>query len=496
MSELDFATDRAFRRRFSQKAWNLARFLGTNQDSEEVMRSILAEDGLAYRYVDLKFKNPNHPFGRQLILAALSANAFALEYVPTDMITLDIAKKAINNRAASFKFVPKELKSPELAMYAAERGCPYEILDAKYQTHEIRLAVVKKNGLAIRQIPHEDQTIEVAEVAVDQDPWALQDVAPNLWTTSIREKALGSDGNTLVLFSFNEFKQTEGEALIAVRNNGEALYHVQKQAFTKDVILAAVQKTPQAIRLVPHSMQWEELALEAVKNKGSTLRLLPAGLRTPQVLQAALQNYGDALEYVKYSERTEELVTMAVKQNGISIRFAPFHLKYNFEVVMAAVTKTGDALYHLDLFKRSITTTTNLTEENVRAISWRAVRTNGRAILHCPEHLRRNPKLVRTALNQDGTALQHCKKNFRQNADIVMHALRQNTEAFRWASYDCQKQIRSLVWYAHASKTQRGALTTTVILGTLGFMDLAFAAVCVKVYENDIERDITRLGEN
>jgi hypothetical protein len=150
-------------------------------------------------------------------------------------------------------------------------------ISTEKQSYELCLKVIKKNGMALKNV--KIQTEQICLEAVRQNGYALQYVR----------------------------NQTEQICLDAVRQTSFALYYVHNQ--TEQICLEAVRLNGYALQYVLN--QTEQICLEAVRQNGYALQYVRN--QTEQICLEAVKNDGLSLQYVQ--NRTDQIYLEAVKQN-------------------------------------------------------------------------------------------------------------------------------------------------------------------------------------
>jgi hypothetical protein len=135
----------------------------------------------------------------------------------------------------------------------------------------------------------------------------------------------------------------EKEALVAVQEDGSALYYVPDNLKTLELCLLAVEQDATAFYDVPDNLKTVEMCLSAVQQEGRTLSNVPDSLKTVEMCLAAVQQDGKALEYVPVSLRTVEMCLAAVQQTGRALFYVPDNNKTT-EICLVAVQDDIDML--------------------------------------------------------------------------------------------------------------------------------------------------------
>lgn len=128
-------------------AWQLQQFPRLRPVIEKVMTG---DTDVKTR---LTFSPPSEDELKQLV----SKDAWALEYVPEELITPELCKIAVSQNGWVLQHVPKELRTPELCKIA-----------------------VSENARALDFVPEDLRTPELCKIAVSQNGWVLRYVPPEI----------------------------------------------------------------------------------------------------------------------------------------------------------------------------------------------------------------------------------------------------------------------------------------------------------------------------
>jgi len=196
-------------------------------------------------------------------------------------------------------------------------------------SEEIQLAAVKQDGMALEFINNPSE--KVMRAAVSNDPYAMEFIqtpSKAIQIAAIKNKSYG-DGVALQFIkepSEELLKQavsignggaieyienpSEELQLLAVKRGEDALESIKNPS--DKVLLTAVKAHEESIRYIENPS--EELQLIAVQKKGSTIRFIKQ--RTEAVKLAAVRQAGYCITYIP--EPSEALQLEAIKQTGDS----------------------------------------------------------------------------------------------------------------------------------------------------------------------------------
>ena len=194
--------------------------------------------------------------------------------------------------------------------------------DLMLSTPALREAAVQQNGLAIQDIPADQQTERLRELAVQQNGLVLQCIPADQQTERLRELAVRQNG--LALWSIPADQQTERVRELAVRQNGRAIRSTPPDQQTERVRGLAVQQDGLALWHIPDDQQTERLRELAVQQDGLAIQCIPDDRQTERVRELAVQQDGLALWYIPADQQTERLRELAVRQNGLALHCIQF----------------------------------------------------------------------------------------------------------------------------------------------------------------------------
>lgn len=118
------------------------------------------------------------------------------------------------------------------------------------------------------------------------------------------------------------FKKDREMVLIAVKQNGCAMWHADKELCSdKELLLEAVKTDPNVLHCVymAPNINTKEFLLEAVKYDGMLLKSISADHIDKDIVLIAVKQNGLALQYAHQFQADKEVAYEAVKQNGKSI---------------------------------------------------------------------------------------------------------------------------------------------------------------------------------
>ena len=277
------------------------------------------------------------------------------------------------------------LSTPALREAAVQQnGLAIQDIPADQQTERLRELAVQQNGLTLQDIPADQQTERLRELAVQQNGLALQCIPADQQTERLRELAVRQDG--LALQCIPADQQTERLRELAVRQNGLALWSIPADQQTERVRELAVRQNGLAIRSTPPDQQTERVRELAVRQNGRAIRSTPPDQQTERVRGLAVQQDGLALWHIPDDQQTERLRELAVQQDGLAIQCIPDD-RQTERVRELAVQQDGLALWYIPADQQT---------ERLREL---AVRQNGLA-LHCIQFVQRTERVKAIAAGE------------------------------------------------------------------------------------------------
>ncbi|MFO1374942.1 MAG: hypothetical protein U1E99_10250 [Agitococcus sp.] len=226
----------------------------------------------------------------------------------------------------------------------------------KLKNNELYRLALHNDKRAIKYIPYDEQTAEMALMAVNGSPHSLRFVAPTLRTCSLYELAVRKNANTL-LYVPEELKTPE-LCRLAVVENCNALKYVPMKLRTKELFKLAVTKNSReiysgfrTIKYLPIQLRdfeiWayirEVLKISVwlnLSNQGKEAVLkwknpyykffekTPKFLHTEEMVISILNEQENILLHgLDDSIKSERLCLLAIKNSYTNVRFIPEEMK-------------------------------------------------------------------------------------------------------------------------------------------------------------------------
>lgn len=195
---------------------------------------------------------------------------------------------------------------------------------------------------------------------------------------------------------------------------------------------APAEKGLWAARAAAQKLSW----IAKVEKNGMALKTAPDGLRWDRdLVLAAVKSHGGALEHImetcKNGDPTaraqiirtdREIIVTAVKNFGEAVEFASAHLRDDKEILLKAVGNSGPALRFAS---KSL--------QNDREVALLAVAKDGLALQHALT-LKDDFEVALCAVQRNGLALQHAGEGLQADKNIVLAAVASRGDGLQFAS--------------------------------------------------------------
>ena len=194
------------------------------------------------------------------------------------------------------------------------------------QPDDLCLTAIRSNPLALQHV--KNQTYEMCTLAVEQSAYAIQYVknqTEELCLLAIRSMPItvGLIHNQTItvckeVISRNPYliwlikDQTDELAMMAVNINGMTLSKIRNRTF--EICEAAVKNTPNAIEYVPkHLPGYNKLATMAVSLDPDCIRLIPKTLQTEQMAYDAICGNAENIMWISKDCLTKKVVSKCIE---------------------------------------------------------------------------------------------------------------------------------------------------------------------------------------
>ena len=240
------------------------------QNDKEVVLEAVALDGLALEYASETLKAD-----KDVVLIAVAQNGFALQYAGETLKAVkDVVLAAVAEDGRALEYASDALKMDVEVVLAAVRQYGMALRYAHVSLRRnpgVQVAAVAQNGIALKYAIDFDE--DVVTKAVKQNGLSLQYAAAFRFSKDIVLRAVSQNGNalryvdccldedpdaikaaldqSLDVYEYVQRHVTEEMAVSAAQHHGaRALTRLPQRLHTTDVVFAALQNQPQALRNV------------------------------------------------------------------------------------------------------------------------------------------------------------------------------------------------------------------------------------------------------
>jgi hypothetical protein len=154
------------------------------------------------------------------IKVAIESDGHILRLLDNDEKTLEICKTAINRNVYNLEFVPEELRTTDLLIYA-----------------------INRDHKALTVIENQDE--ELCLIAMEKEPYSIYFI--NDKTEKIMLKAIRVKG----LYKDKKMPQYYNAVLEYIKENGNSLQYIRREFKTFELCKAAILNSHFAIKYVP-----------------------------------------------------------------------------------------------------------------------------------------------------------------------------------------------------------------------------------------------------
>ena len=245
-------------------------------------------------------------FSSNLVKIAVANNGRALQFVPSELVSIDLCQIAVQNCGMALEFVPPQFRTSDVLRTALNNDGMSLQFCASECTLQQCMSALFQNGLALQfASSHDAKNLHVCRAAVHSNPLALQ--FARVQDVSLCAIAVTRRACCTVLGPFSKqqssttssspralqyvWNQTDDIVRLAIRHNALSLEHVRDP--TPDIVRLALKRNGMALQFVTH--------------------------QTPEFCRIAVWQTGMALQFVK--DQTTDIVQLAVKQNPDALRF-------------------------------------------------------------------------------------------------------------------------------------------------------------------------------
>jgi hypothetical protein len=212
----------------------------------------------------------------KLVKKMVILDPYILEQVNPNIQDYDsIATIAVRNVSNTLQFVPEEMRTEQLCRRAVEKnGRALRHVPEKLRSREICNLAIQTRGLALEYVPEQFKTPEMCQQAVEDQSRALEFVPDKVRTPELYITAMGEDPSW-VITNLPRKLQTPEFFELMITHHPRSLHAIPTEYITPEICEIAVEQSPQTIIDVPKSMQTLELWIKAVEYSPVLMRRVP-----------------------------------------------------------------------------------------------------------------------------------------------------------------------------------------------------------------------------
>jgi hypothetical protein len=232
------------------------------------------------------------PLSDAVYNTAIKFDGGALQHIPKDRITADMANAAVNNNYHAYLHVPDELKTQDMANDVVSKAGYYlRYVPQQHRTPELYMDAVSRSANAIFDIPAQDQTDELWITACVGNPLICQKIPSRFKSSSLYAKIISKKPQTLKF--------------------------IPRKYQTRPVLNLAVTMNPRIITEIPIADISPEMARFFDKN--DLLDTLP----DTSIRKLILECFIDGMRLKTIVDPIYDMYVAAVYQNPKAIEFVP-----------------------------------------------------------------------------------------------------------------------------------------------------------------------------
>lgn len=286
-------------------------------------------------------------------------------------VRLTLALHQVRKDGLAIDNIPPELRIEKVCLAAVNQNIKaFTHLSAKQRTPVVCLAAVQQNPALIEFIEPSLRTQDICLAAVQQDESVLQHLDPSDRTPAVIMAALqtaekNQNIDVCKYIRMSDITSEVASYLISNFNVLRSLTIIPENLLTTAMCEQAILKNPLAIGAIPKTHQTPQLRMTAVMTgPPETLSHIDKKDHTPDLCLQAMLKSSSAIKYVTAALRTLDLRTLAVERDPSSLKLLP-------------------------------------PNERDKDICWTAVSLNGMTLEHVPDNIN-SPELRMLALGQPG----------------------------------------------------------------------------------------------
>lgn len=224
---------------------------------------------------------------------AVCRNGYNLRYIPDKYLDANMCISAVVNNGDALIVVPQEIllgdEGYEICFHAVQNDFGGSLLSCIPQKYlegekgiELYKAAVSSNGHAIRYVPKEQITEELATLAIKAPIQVREVPQPNGAILTLK-----SD-DPIVKYLPNNFLSKELVSLAAKRNP-KSLSFVPVEYISRELCIEIIAQDPMNLKYIPRQLQDKEMVNYALTIDPKVLSVVPPDLLTVDLCQEALR---------------------------------------------------------------------------------------------------------------------------------------------------------------------------------------------------------------
>ena len=308
------------------------------------------------------------------------------------------------------------------------------------QTKEGALEAVSKNGLILEKLNDifkNNKTIVLA--AVKQNGRALQFAHPRLRNDNevVIQALSHPDTDFIIQFAGENFRRNRAQLLQAINANEMVIgYGDDAVVEDRDFILDALRRNPMVLQLLSESLRHDmEIVFTAFNNVPKERwiyfinNIMPRDIKPEFVKLMGFRDHPNTFNQLhQYFRNYRPIAEHAVKSDTKNFQYASDLLKKNegfLSFVIQQLPLNASEQFVQTYFLPSM---------KPFGQAFVAVREEPFNLLHVPESLKKNQRIVAEALKKNGLALAYAHEDLRKDQEMVLKALNQTGMALAYAS--------------------------------------------------------------
>ena len=252
---------------------------------------------------------------RDVVLASLETFGQAIEHIPPEEQTKEMALKAVKggvnrtwlnyefykddevidtmiaNQPTSYHYLDRDEITYERCLLAVRNGLSFNYVDKEYYTQEVFDALMINGKVRLKDVPTEFLTKELLKLFLENTPVPssdMEDLSPDVMDEELAYLAV-CKGCTLELtpcIREHQSKRVIKEALSRIWTD---IKHVKPEFITKELAQWLIKQRPESIEAFPKEVLSEELCYFAV-TKGVDLSCFDASFQSQRMINKILQS--------------------------------------------------------------------------------------------------------------------------------------------------------------------------------------------------------------